>query len=240
MKIMRIHRLLVLAVLCPMLPACATRSVVLGPGCGSGPNSSICMGPMKVPQKYAGKFTEAARIAIDVVHSDTFAFEVTRYMEKTLRDNAEYRTSDWNSLNPEGVVRGVRKTMPNLPVAVYGGPWAWLKYQFSDNVAQDNGKGPIGINEWALSDWDSVDVANSMTHETSHRAGMTHKDGERECGPPYVLGTIVARLARGASWKWLASDDCPSFKPSSGSVAHGSSNAAEPQSAATVASPGAR
>jgi hypothetical protein len=129
--------------------------------------------------------------------------------------------------------------MPNLPVAVYGGPWAWLKHQFADNVAQDNGAGPIGINEWALSDWDSVDVANSMTHETSHRAGMTHRTGKRECGPPYVLGTIVARLARGQRWQWLASDDCPSFKPGSGAAGNGRSNTGGPKSAVAAASPGA-
>lgn len=210
----RVPSRVLMAGLLAVFSTCPTL-VTIRESCGTGTNSGICVGQMRVPQEHANKFVEGSRLAIDIIHSEEFAARVQQYMDGALR-NPQYATGDWNGLTASGIVGGLRRTLPGLQVATYGAPWHYLSFKFSGNVAVDGGgSGPIEINRWALPGWDGIDVGASITHEASHRAGMTHYKDRKECGPPYVLHTIMEQIARGNSWKWDEANYCESFRPAS-------------------------
>lgn len=183
--------------------------------CGTGANAAVCWGQMRVPQEHAHKFRDGGRVAIDIVYSPEFAERVHQYMDTALR-NPEYATGDWEGLTASAMVNDLRARLPGLDVSTYGGPWHFLRYYFFDNVADDGkGAGPIRINRWVLPHWDAIHVGASLVHEASHRAGMTHYKDRKECGPPYVLHTIMEQIARGSAWKWNEANYCGSFRPAS-------------------------
>ena len=199
------------------LSSCPTL-VTVPQSCGTGANGQVCMGQMQVPVDHAEKFRDGSRLAIDIVNSEAFATEVQRYMETALRD-PRYATADWAGLASAEIVGGLRERLRGLQVTTYGGPWHYLRFRFADNVAQDGGdSGPIRINRWALPGWDGIDVGASITHEASHRAGMTHDSGRKECGPPYVLHAIMEKIARGSEWEWDEDNYCGSLRPTGGAV----------------------
>lgn len=187
--------------LLPLLFGGCTHLTTLPKTCGSGQNSSVCTGAMEIPEEKASDFKSAGRLAIDAVYSDEFKTTLAQCMDLRLAQGP--LPSEWKGWTAESIVTRLREQVPLLSLKTYGGlPGGWV-YFWSDNLAYDGAPGsePIRVNRWGL--WRRPEsFANTLIHEAAHKIGLTHYSKNRICDPPYVIGSVVERMAMGPAWKW--------------------------------------
>jgi hypothetical protein len=176
--------------------------------CGSPPNQSVCLGEIDVPEAHRPAFANAARLAIDALHSDRFERELQAF----IRDHAQSgdHAGRWRGVEAGATVAALRAALPRQRITTYGGVFAWLNHRFAGNLAYDGDEeGPIRVNRTALPR-PAVEIANTIAHEVAHRIHLRHrKNGrspEARCEPPYVIGSIVERISRGAEWQKSGGD----------------------------------
>lgn len=98
------------------------------------------------------------------------------------------------------IVSSMRKVVNGTFVETYGGPIGWVKFRFWGNIAYDGvASGPILLNRIPLKHRGYPDIANTLAHEISHRAGLSHPSSNKDLSiaekePPYVIGDIVEEL----------------------------------------------
>lgn len=179
-----------------LLGACA-RLVTLSPVCGAGTQSGVCITPQEIPAADSLTYVSAARQAIEVVHSDAFAARYKAYNERALRFDP-FVSDDWNAASADSALVRLRRAIAGLDVTTYGGLKGWFANRvFGNRAYEGDSIGPIRINRIPAAD--AHDLTNTIVHEAAHRAGLTHADGDRNCGPPYILGALAEALVRGDS-----------------------------------------
>jgi hypothetical protein len=179
------------------IAACAAPLGTVERSCGTGPNASICAGRMRVPETRVDEFRRAGQIAIDRVFSPEFERGVRDFMAARARqpDMAE----DWSDWTPETVVATLRSEIPGAELGTWDDPQAWVWKRLFNTLAFDaKPPRPAVVNRWGLPGRSAASLANTIVHEAAHKGGMTHVGADRECGPPYVVGTLVERLEEGA------------------------------------------
>jgi len=180
-----------------------THFTTLPKTCGSAPNSDICIGKMEIPEEKTHDFTLAGQLAINAVYSEEFERTLERCMEQRLTQGP--LPEDWEKQTARSIVSQLREQVPQLSLVTYGGiSGAWL-YVFYGNLAFDGAPGlePIRVNRWGL--WRPPEsFANTIVHEAAHKIGLSHFSENRVCDPPYVIGSIVERLAIGPKWTWTS------------------------------------
>jgi hypothetical protein len=195
--------------------------------CGSGSNSGRCTDRMTVPDDQAPRFEKAGQLAIDALYSKEFETQLQDYMRK--HANEEPIRKAWEGLTPEGIIAAVQARIPTLTLETYGGPLAGLKYLFAGNLAYDGQvNGPILVNRWGLPKRPPASIANTIVHEAAHKAAMTHPHAELRpaelsiafCEPPYIVGSIVERIAAGPDWAWTAARHCAFLAPTAAVPPH--------------------
>jgi len=201
------------------LAAVATAQTT-GAGCGSGQNHRVCMGKLDVPERHRPAFVEAARMAVDGLHSDQFK----RELEASIRDHAHSgdHAKYWRGVTADQVIPAMRRAIHGQEVTTYGGIGAWFNNRLWGNLAYDGTEsGPILVNREGLprsstATANSASIANTIAHEVAHRVGLSHRRQGRSaaarCEPPYVIGTLIERQVLGASWR-RDSGDCERLPP---------------------------
>jgi hypothetical protein len=167
----------------------------------------------KIPNERTGDFTKAGQLAINIIYSDEFQEQLSEYMRS---HPASPEDTVWAGLTPEGITAALRAQLRGINVTTYGGiRGAWLAWRHG-NTGLDGGG--VAINRYALDGRRASQIANTIVHEAAHGAGMTHPESDRPgglplafCQPPYVIGTIVERIAEGPSWVWNNSQHCTTF-----------------------------
>lgn len=168
--------------------------VTLAPVCGSGRNAAVCMTPTRIPEESAETYKSAVRQAIDVASSPEFADGFAQYVARAHRGDASF-SEDWKGVSATQAIADLRSQLARLDVATYGGIRGWGSSLFLGTRAREGETtGPILINRFPSAD--ASDLVNSIVHEAAHRAGLTHLHGDRNCGPPYILGALAERISR--------------------------------------------
>jgi hypothetical protein len=180
-----------------VIAACAAPLGIVGRSCGTGLNASVCAGRMEVPAARVNEFEQAGQIAIDRVFSPEFERGVQEFV--AARAQEPDMQADWSSWTADSVVATLRREIPNAELGTWDTPRAWLWKRMYGNLALEaNPPQPAVVNRWGLRGRSAVSLANTIVHEAAHKGGMTHIGEDRDCGPPYVVGTLVERLEQGA------------------------------------------
>ena len=191
-RMLRAHCLGLTLALC----GCA-HLVTMEPVCGSGPNAAVCMTPKRIPEESAETYKAAVRQAIDIAKSPEFAEGFGQYVSRAHRRDASF-SEDWKGVSAVESITDLRSQLARLDVATYGGIRGWGSSLFLGTRAREGETtGPILINRFPSAD--ASDLVNSIVHEAAHRAGLTHLHGDRNCGPPYILGALAERISRAES-----------------------------------------
>lgn len=191
-----------------MLFALATPLVAatLRGGCGTGANSAICVGEMRVPAKKAALFQAASTQAIDALASRGFRNDLAAFIASL--SPADAHAAAWTKRDADALVAELLSGVNGVEIETYGGLWAMIIARGpAQNVAREGRPGEaIQLNRYALGT--SAEIANSIAHEAAHRApvGLTHPSYERDnsvgyCEPPYVIGQLVQKQIEGERWR---------------------------------------
>ena len=146
--------------------AAALAAVVQG-GCGTGANTGICIGTMRVPAKKAALFQTASTQAVDALASPGFRDDLARFIV-ALSPSDRYSAA-WTRRDADALVSGLLKGVNGVEIETYGGPWAYIIAKGpAQNVAKEGNPGEaIRLNRYALGT--SAEIANSIAHEAAHR-----------------------------------------------------------------------
>jgi hypothetical protein len=178
---------------------------------------------MTVPPSDDGKFQEGARESIAAVFSPELGEKLAAFMMDHARD-PKIATA-WNGYDAPRIVDEERAHYTSaIGITTYDGAGALFYKILKHNIAFEGRTDPDGgrdvpMNRFALPGRTAGDIANTIAHEVSHAAGLTHPDSDEGrlprafCEPPYVIGTIVQQVAEGADWRWSSAGDCACLKP---------------------------
>lgn len=195
-----------------LLPACSSIVTIPG-GCGTEGRSGTCLGEMSIPDTETATFELASQQAIDAIYSEDFVRDLALFVNEDAKSGEH--TAAWERFVISKEVASLRAEVTGVNIDTYGGIWGWILNVFAGNLAKDGVEnGPILLNRWALPR-PSESIANTITHEVSHRAGMVHPHSNSnltiaQCEPPYVVGTLVEKTIVGVAWK-PSQFDCHSF-----------------------------
>ena len=174
-------------------------------GCGTGANSGICVGEMRVPKDKVQLFEAASTQAIDALASPGFRADLARFIAGL--SPADAHAAAWTLRNADALADGLLRGVSGVRLKTYGGPFAYISAKGpSRNVAKEGRPGgPIRLNRYAIGT--AAEIANSIAHEAAHRAPLllTHPSYDRDikigyCEPPYVIGQLVQKQIEGAAW----------------------------------------
>lgn len=172
-------------------------------------------GSMRIPKNKIADFKRAEDLVVKVIYSSELKLELQKYIQIHKRGGAY--SAAWKNCNADSIIKDLKFAIQGVSIITYRGPRAlWLYYVYG-NVAYDGTTdGPIRINATRIKKRDQDDFANTIAHELSHRIGLTHPHSDdnlsiSNCEPPYVIGSIVEKLAMGDNWKW-SDEECPHLK----------------------------
>lgn len=178
--------------------------------CGSPPNESVCLGEIDVPDAHRSTFNQAARLAVNGLHSEEFERELAAF----IRDHAASgpHSGRWASVEAGPIVARLRQGVKGQDIITYGGLIARMNYRVNGNLAYDGAEtGPIKVNREALPR-PAEEIANTIAHEVAHRIGLKHRRRGRSeparCEPPYVIGSLIEKWASAGRWRRRSGDDC--------------------------------
>ena len=189
----RTRSVMYLSIVMLTLTGCATTLTTIEKSCGTGRKLNQCSGTLEVPAKHAAVIRQGAQIAIDRIYSDAIASELARFMD-TNKDSIQLHP-DWANLTPSGILSSLRVNMDEARLGTHDGLGAWYYHHIYGSLALESiGTLPARINRWGISGRRGGSIANTIVHEASHAADLTHNDKDKVCSPPYVLGEIIQRL----------------------------------------------
>lgn len=177
------------------------------------------LGELHIPQYKQQDFVRAADLVIQIINSPAFATEINNFVR--LHANGGEYSQAWAGWTSARIVTEMRACITGVKVETYGGPIAWYNHVFNGNIAYDGTTGDVvRMNRTGMRKRSIADLCNTIAHEVAHHAGMTHPHSEGKdknvqisrCEPPYVIGSIVKKLAAGDAWVWDA-DDCVHMRP---------------------------
>jgi len=179
--------------------------------------TTVHMGEMVVPKEKEQVFKEAACMAVQILYSKEFRKELTKYIANHTNDG-DYAEA-WQGWDVDKIISGLKEHINGITVITDGSPAELWDYTFFGNLAWDgDSSGPIRLNQFGLNR-DAASIANSFIHEVSHRAGMGHPHSSIRgawetaiCEPPYVIGSILEKIAKGNAWTWKKAADCKCLK----------------------------
>lgn len=190
--------------------------------CGLPPHANVCLGRMDVPSKFEVKFRQGARSSIAAVLSEALEPALTEFIQQHAADPKI--AASWKDHDAPAIVTAEREHYTkSINITTNRGLGAlWVRI-FSHNIAYEgvpstDGTRHVPVNRYAMRFETAGDVANTIAHEVAHAAGLTHPDSDGNlsrafCEPPYVIGTLVQKIAEGDAWRWKSSGDCACFAP---------------------------
>jgi hypothetical protein len=193
-------------------PDAETTRITLRDICGRQ-NPQVCIDSMTdIPRDRAGIFRDGGALAIDVVMGDTFPARLARALASIERvaSGTEPRAGRpspsrfrgaWRGASADTIVSTLRRQLPSITITTYDDCPLWRSGQ---NRAYDGGNGPVPVNRCVEIPMEPADLANTIVHETAHRAGYRHPHMERwinrnwslaNCEPPYLVGSLARSIA---------------------------------------------
>lgn len=189
-----------------------TTMITLRDICGRQ-NPQVCFDSMtEIPRDRVGVFRDGGALAIDVVMGDTFPARLARALASIERvasgtepragrpSPSRFRDA-WQGASAGTIVDALRRQLPSITLTTYDDCPRWRR---SQNRAFDGGDGPVPVNRCAEIPMEPADIANTIVHETAHRAGYRHPHMERwinrnwslaNCEPPYLVGSLTRSIA---------------------------------------------
>jgi hypothetical protein len=185
------------------------------------------MGAVAAPAKQIDRFEAAGRGAIDAFYGQRLEADLNDFIAHHASD-AELAGS-WSGVKADQIVAGLRREIEGAQVTTFGGVTGAYFSVFYGTIARErvDEDAPIELNRWALGHRTAPQLANTIAHEIAHAIGLRHphmggpapKDWAiAPCEPPYLIGSLVERIAAGAAWQWT-SDHCVHLRPSQTSPA---------------------
>jgi hypothetical protein len=161
---------------------------------GTGRAAHVKSGPVSAPCNKEKDVAQAYQMAVDVIYSDKFAQSIRDFVNPT--NTAIAKLDAWRDVDSNRAVQNMRTAIDGISISTYGGIWGWTISVFAGNIAKEGlTNGPILINRWPLRGRDVPSIANTIVHETAHRAGLTHPT-KHQLEPAYYIGNLVETLAR--------------------------------------------
>jgi hypothetical protein len=215
--ILRLQRAVsVLALSLMSLSSCVTMQTVQE-SCSTS-SARRCIGPMRVPESKVADFRAAAPLAIDAIDSPVFRSELAAFI--AAHGNDPDIRHEWAGWDAERIAIAMGRAIQGLNVQTTQSFGAWLDHTFARTVAYDGGErtnAPATFVRFGLSSWTPANIANTLAHEASHHAGLSHAESESgnwiaaHCEPPYLIGSIVEHIAAGTPLRQAGAYDCKRF-----------------------------
>nr|HEX4315110.1 hypothetical protein [Kofleriaceae bacterium] len=181
------------------------------------------MGTMTVPSAKADVFETGAREAIDALWSQQFQTELAAFM--TAHGSDDDIAGAWTEHDPAALATHLRASIAGTELSTFGGVGGLYDKLRYHTIAMDGGGSdtPVEYDRWSLGDRASPSIANTIAHEVAHHIGLhhPHMGGRPEdkswptalCEPPYLIGSLVEKIAAGPTWRWSSSGDCRWLAP---------------------------
>jgi hypothetical protein len=189
-----------------------TTTLTLRAVCGRE-HPQVCVDSMThIPRDRAEIFRDGGALAIDIVMGDTLQARLARTLALIERvvSGSEPRagrprpsrfSSAWRGASADVLMGALRRQLPSITLTTYDDCRLWRS---SSNRAFDGGdNGPVRVNRCAEIPMTAADIANTIVHETTHRAGYSHPHmggvfrnwSLANCEPPYLIGSLTRSIA---------------------------------------------
>jgi hypothetical protein len=173
----------------------------------------VCIDSMTfVPRDRAEVFREGGALAIDILMGDTLPRRLARALAsmnrvapgiepRAKRPRPARFSRAWRSTSADVVVGALRQQLPTITLTTYDDCGLWRRS--SNRAFEPEAAGPVRVNRCVEIPMTAPDIANTIAHETAHRAGYSHPHmggwfrnwSLANCEPPYLVGSLTRSIA---------------------------------------------